>query len=130
MRPLPVMWGTKQEPGQEIARTAKKEPEIDDWKEEDLHYLADFPKKRERESDLDATFSIASDGKLYFTSQFKARRGPWSAPGMRISHPRGSWSVRFTNRANISLLELTLSDVVRQDNINPQTVAENSRCQC
>ena len=76
MRPLPVMWGMKQEPGQEIAMPAKREPEIDDWKEEDLHYLANYPKKRERESDLDATFSVPPDGKSYFTSLFTPEEAP------------------------------------------------------
>ena len=85
MRPLPVIWGTKQEPGQEIAKPAKREPEIDDWKDEDLHYLADFPPKQEQ--DLDATFSVASDGKSHFTSLISSPKKPLVSSGCEKFSP-------------------------------------------
>ena len=38
-----------------------REPDVDEWNGEQLHYLSDIPK-----TDLNATFTTASDGKQYF----------------------------------------------------------------
>ena len=40
-----------------------REPDVDEWNGEQLHYLSDIPK-----TDLNATFTTASDGKQLFSA--------------------------------------------------------------